>query len=205
MSVRVLLAIVAAIVPSIAVVAQRTSSPTPAATRVVKYVPPATLPARPAVDGTCQTDSTVAGYRPDAVRCLAGSQIYDPCFMTSRSDRVLCDVDPRDPTLGVVVNLTTALPQPAAAGARDFGNHAWFFELADGSTCQPLSSNRREVEGLLEVYACRFALPGEADAVLGDLAPGHPLWTIQQVLINKKIEPPTIKSTLIVPVKSVWQ
>jgi hypothetical protein len=115
---------------------------------------------------------------------------------------VLCSPDPRDAATGVVLSLTAPLPRtdpPQPPGAQ-----AWFVELTDGSTCQPITGMGREIEGMSEQYVCRFAA-SDADAVLGGLDASQPVWTIQKVLLNKKVEPQTIKAATIAPVKTVWQ
>jgi hypothetical protein len=168
-------------------------------TRVVRFVPPAALPDR-VKSGDCQT-SVAAGSRDDAFRCAVGDATYDPCFQTAKAGHVLCDVDPRDPSKGVLV----ASSPVASPHARAAGHRAWFFELTDGTTCRPADGPPREADGLAEIYACKFALPGTADAVLGELDASTPVWTIQQVVLNKKVEPPTIKSLLTATVKTVWQ
>jgi hypothetical protein len=182
--------------------AQVPSLPEP--TRVVRFTPPAQLPSR-ATNGTCATQSAVADNRSDAFSCTAGGMQYDPCFLTSHASQVLCDVDPRDPSSGMILNVTAALPATS-----DRSSHrtsaVWFFELADGSTCRPLLTPGRMVEGMTEVYTCRFALAnGDIDAVLGDVDQRAPVWTIQKVQINKKIEPQTIKSATSAVVRAAWQ
>ena len=81
----------------------------------------------------------------------------------------------------------------------------WYFELADGTTCRPIAGPGREIEGLVELYTCKFGPDGGADAVLGDLDASEPVWTIRKVLINKKTEPQTIKSFAMAAVKAVWE
>ena len=172
-----------------------------APTNVVHYSPPATLPDHVG-SGDCQP-SLAAGYRADAFRCTAADATYDPCFQTARHGQLLCDVDPRKASSGALV--AAATPTRAAAATTDAGNRAWLFELTDGTICRPLLDNRREVDGLTELYTCKWVMASEADGVLGELNASGPVWTIQQVLLNKKVEPPTIKSLLTAAVKTVWQ
>jgi hypothetical protein len=172
----------------------------PVATRVIRFVP-AALPEH-GKPGECQA-SVAAAYRNDAFRCTADNASYDPCFATAKTGHLLCDVDPRQASSGTLVLSTTPSPPPTDTnGAR---NRAWLFELTDGTLCRPLLDNRREVDGVPEIYNCKWVLPGEADAVLGELDSSTAVWTIQQVTLNKKVEPPTIKSLLTAPVKAVWQ
>ncbi len=171
------------------------------ATHVVKYAPPATLPER-STPGQCEA-SRAAGYRADAFRCAAAEATYDPCFATTKHGHVLCDVDPRKPASGTVVAATT--PTVSGTERAGAGNRVWLFELTDGTLCRPLLDNRREIDGLTEIYSCKWVMVNEADAVLGELDSSAAVWTIQQVLLNKKVEPMTIKSLLAAPVKTVWQ
>lgn len=174
----------------------------PAATRIVRFTPPTSRPER-VTHGDCPAASIAAGFRADALQCTAGNTIYDPCFLTARAGHVLCDVDPRESSSGMLLATT---PAPAARAGTPAPDHlAWFFELTDGSTCRPLTGTRREIDGTREIYGCRFGSSGDADAVLGDLDAGTAVWTIQKVLLNKKVEPQTIKSLMVVPVKTVWQ
>ena len=174
----------------------------PAPTRVVRFTPPAELPARSS-SGECQAGSVAAGYRADAYRCTAGASTYDPCFSTTRAAHVLCDVDPRDPARALVVTFSNT-PVPAHEAA-PFGSRAWFIELTDGSTCTPIAGTRREIGGLIEVFGCRFAQPADADGTLGDLDASRDVWTLQKVLLNKKVEPQTIKSVMMTPIATAWQ
>jgi hypothetical protein len=173
----------------------------PAPTRIVHFDAPATLPDR-SQPADCRP-SAAAGFRTDAFACTAGAKDYDPCFETARSGTLLCDVDPRVASSGTLVKWTP--PEAAPSDTRGPVTRAWFFELPDGTTCRPVTGDRREIAGLTEIYTCRFALPGEADAVLGELDASTPVWTIQQVGLNKKVEPVTIKSLLAAPVKTVWR
>jgi len=174
----------------------------PAPTRIIRFDAPATVPDRAAQSADCRP-SAAAGYRADAFACTAGAKDYDPCFVTTRAGTLLCDVDPRVASSGTLVTRTP--PDVPSADTRGPVTRAWFFELPDGTTCRPVTGDRREVAGLTELYTCRFAFPGEADAVLGELDSSTPVWTIQQVQLNKKVEPPTIKSSLTAVVKTVWQ
>jgi len=177
-------------------------SQAPPATRIVHFDPPATLPDRAIQPADCHP-SAAAAFRADAFACTAGAKDYDPCFVTTRPGALLCDVDPRVASSGTLVKWTP--PEAVASDTRGLATRAWFFELPDGTTCRPNAGERRNVSGLSEIYTCKFAAPGEADAVLGELDASTPVWTIQQVALNKKVEPVTIKSVLTAPVKTVWR
>ena len=174
----------------------------PQPTQVVRFSPPATLPER-AQSGACQSPSQAAPHRDDAFRCTVDKTTFDPCFATPKTGQALCVVDPRKPSAATLVNFASL--GSSRSGAPVAGTIAWFVELTDGSTCQPIVGAGREIEDLIEVYTCRFGPLGDADAVLGDLDASAPVWTIRKVLINKKAEPQTIKAVTIAAVKAVWQ
>ncbi|HUL74083.1 MAG TPA: hypothetical protein VLT86_13335 [Vicinamibacterales bacterium] len=173
----------------------------PAPTRVVRFTPATTF-SGPVKSGVCRPSLVVD--RSDASRCAVGDTTYDPCFTTDHAGRARCGIDPREPASGVVVE-SPAGASPSGA-THVAGLRAWFFELEDGTTCQPMIfGGGREVDRMTELYTCRFALPGEADGVLGELDSSGPVWTIQQVSLNKKMDPPIIKSLVVAAVRTVWQ
>lgn len=172
----------------------------PAPTRVVRFTPPATTTgsARP---GSCQ--HSLVSDRTDAYRCVAVETTYDPCFATDRAGAILCNADPRDASSGVLV--TAPLAASSGLGPHGVNLSAWFFELEDGSTCRPLiTGGGREVDGMVELYTCRFAPPG-SDAVLGEIDTQTPIWTIQQASLNKRMPPLSIKQLVSAVVKTAWQ
>lgn len=171
-------------------------------TRVIHFSVPASLPSA-RVTGACES-SRAAWFRKDAARCTSGASSYDPCFHVSSGDaenfRWLCVTDPRKPETAQLLE-STAVPVSTGDGS----HRAWFFVLSDDSTCTPLAETGREIERLPELYSCRWGADGNADAVLGELDASQPVWTIRKVLINKKVDPQTIKSFTIVPVTTVWE
>jgi hypothetical protein len=172
-------------------------------TTVVRFVVPTQLPElMPYAQGRCGA-SNAAWFRDDARRCAVGADSLDPCFTTPAAGIVLCNPDPRKAGSGQLISVTMSAASPAPVA--EIRHLAWFFELADGTTCRPLAGGGREWEDLIELYTCRFGSDGQADAVLGDLDDSGPIWTIRKVLINKKSEPQTIKSIVMAPVKAVWK
>jgi len=169
-------------------------------TTVVHFTPPTQLLDEP-VTGFCRMPSKAAWFRTDAWACNAGSTPYDPCFKVGTTMTAWCVSDPRQPSRGALIKLTTLLLIDAAAPS----HRAWFFELTDGSTCRPLPAPGRIIEGERELYACKYGSAGEADAVLGDLDSSQPVWTVHKVLINKKTDPQTVKSLVVASVRTVWQ
>lgn len=191
-------AIVAAI-GMLAVVPQQREAP-PAPTRIVHFTPAKDVSGSTA-SGACHRSLLLD--RADAFRCLVSEQTYDPCFATPVTGRARCNIDPRDGRSGLLVDFT---PSPSAiVEPRGISVRAWFFELEDGSTCRPLVfGDGREVDGMFEIYTCRFAPPG-ADAVLGELDSSTSVWTIQQAQLNKRMPPLSIKQLTSAAVKTVWQ
>lgn len=186
-------------IAAIAFVPQNRDVP-PAPTRVVRFTAPKAITGstRP---GTCHR--SLVTDRVDACRCVTIETTYDPCFATDRAGLVLCGADPRDVSSGTIVAVTS--PTDSAAGPRGDGLRSWFFELEDGSTCRPLVLVAgREVDGMIELYTCRFAPPG-ADAVLGEIDARAPVWTIQQASLNKRALPLSIKQLTSAAVKAAWQ
>jgi hypothetical protein len=171
-------------------------------TRVVRFSAQAEQVARADATGVCSMPSRAAWFREDALACTTEKASYDPCFVTAREDVVICVSDPRSASGRVALKLGAApvrRTDPASPA-----HQAWFIELVDGTTCRPLLSPGREVEGLLELYGCTFGIDGPADAVLGDLDSTGSVWSISKVKINKTLLM-TIKWTASAPVKTVWQ
>jgi hypothetical protein len=158
--------------------------------------------ARVPVSGVCSVPSRTAWFREDALTCRAQTASYDPCFLTPREHLVICVTDPRSDAGRVALKVTSApTRQPAPARPVQL---AWFFELADGTTCRPLPAPGREVEGQIELYECRFGTDGPADGVFGELDSTGAVWTISKVKLNKVL-PITIKWSASVAVKAVWR
>jgi len=179
--------------------------PEQVATVVVYYGAPEKLPDQ-TVNASCVSPSHAAWFRNSAFSCVVGGSRLDPCFETPAGALKWCVDDPRRPDAGVLVKMAGLMVVDyLAPGASRPSHRAWFFELTDGSTCRPLSAPGRVVEGESELYVCKYAAGGEADAVLGDLDSSHPVWTVHKVLINKKTEPQTIKSLVVASVRTVWQ
>jgi hypothetical protein len=191
---------VMALVVGLGLLAVRPGAQTLRATSVNDYAVPGGLPPV-VVKGSCES-SRAAWFREDAAQCTVGGSRYDPCFRTAADNQWLCVKDPRKPESSVLISAAAFVRSDAGQGAT---HRVWFFVLADDSTCAPLLVLGRNVEGLTELYTCRFGSDGEADAVLGDFDTSQPVWTIRKVLINKKTDPQTIKSLAIAAVKAVWQ
>ena len=197
--------IAAAAIVGWAVVGASAQAPAPKATTVIRYAVPSDLPNFVQYPAATCAESRAAWFRDDARRCSVESNEFDPCFKHVNG-LLWCVSDPSKKPGGSVVAVadprTLAPSHPRTQG---LSHTAWLFELADGSTCRPLADSGREIERLTELYSCKWGTDGNADAVLGELETSLPVWTIRKVLINKKVDPQTIKSFVVAPVKTVWQ
>lgn len=99
-----------------------------ASTTVVTYSP-RDMKAQKILDGSCWTAS-IASARSDAFRCMAGNEIYDPCFVIDPKS-VGCPTD-LDAGRGVVLNLTKPLPAPESPLPAP---QAFAMVLQSGATC----------------------------------------------------------------------
>ncbi|MBV8149241.1 MAG: hypothetical protein JO092_09140 [Candidatus Eremiobacteraeota bacterium] len=98
-----------------------------ATTRLVKYNAGSMTVARNA-SGWCWT-SSIASTRTDAYRCMAGNEIYDPCF-TRGTSSVVCPENLVNNS-GLALKLTKPLPPPASPLAAQ----PWAMVLAGRKTC----------------------------------------------------------------------
>lgn len=114
----------------------------------------------PTVSGTCLSSSLVTPRR-DAWHCMAGSQLYDPCFSSSgASGVVLCVTAPWSKT-GVKVRLSRPLPNASAkSGAPSSGNQPWALQLYNGQTCVLTSGAALVVSGQSLDYTCTGVTSG---------------------------------------------
>ena len=134
-------------------VASASATPAPTVRTFSPYAATGTL-AVPVADqhpGSCWTGSIavpVAG----AYRCIAGNQIYDPCFApgaVTPARSVACVSDPWSPAH--VVTLTAALPKiTPAPDLRPF----WALELADGAHCVAVTGTVARVDDVDLGYVC---------------------------------------------------
>jgi len=88
------------------------------------------------VSGSCFSTSNVI-LRSDAFRCMAGNDIYDPCFTVNQT-QVLCPTEGPWANRGVLVNVPGL---PSTGGIKNQGTtgQPWAIQLADGSQCLPIS------------------------------------------------------------------
>lgn len=109
------------------------------------------VPAGSPRGGECWTDS-IAISRPGVWRCMAGNEIYDPCFSSgSLTGAVICDANPARGSAGFILRLTKPLPSPPSNRP---AAHPWLVKLADGTTCEIETGTIALVAGLEIPYGC---------------------------------------------------
>ena len=135
---------------------------TPAATagtQVITYAPWAgagtlasSISASATQSGSCFSTSS-ATTAPGAYRCLAGNDLYDPCFAdaASAAGEVACP-NPANPDSVVVIKLTAALPTPATSAGSTI--IPWLLVLANGQQCQTITGTGGTLGGKNEAYGC---------------------------------------------------
>jgi uncharacterized protein len=166
-------------------------------TEVITYLPGP--PTGEPQEGNCWT-SSLAVWREDAWRCMAGNAIYDPCFSTDES--VICGANPNAPTTSFLLLLTEPLPAPEVP--QDTTGHAWQVELADGTVCEYATGATGGVAGERINYFCPSPNPGQAVVILGDLLEGS-LWMAHQAVLTGDMPDLTVLESAEVPLRTVWR
>jgi hypothetical protein len=173
---------------------KRELSPKPS-TEIIKFMPP-DVP-RDERAGSCWTNS-IAAPRGDAWRCLAGNEIFDPCFAFGPA--VVCGVNPATDKQGFRLVLDKPLPSTPTMTAE--ANTGWLIQLANGTICNRATGARGMVDGQMTTYYCTSKNPDDSAAVLGELKTGT-VWTAEVVVMERAAW--KIKERKIVPVVRVWQ
>ena len=129
--------------------------------------------------GTAQSCEAGSDVAPQAYRCFAGNDVYDPCWLDNADatqDSVLCQPDPGEAS---AVRFTVASGGlPAFLGAPQPVNPTfpWGVRLADGEDCAAVQGTHDIDNGKIVDYACG----SDYEHVL--LRPVHraaSLWTFQ--------------------------
>lgn len=124
--------------------------------------------------GSTETDLTcdAATVSEGALRCLFGSSLRQPCFVSPHDRRsVACLITPWDTDV-VVGRLTQPLPGATTRGAEVTKGRMWAAELADGTRCHFTAGATMVVGGRRLDYACTVG------AGWGDPDRGSPTWTL---------------------------
>ncbi len=107
------------------------------------------------VKGLCWTHA-VSTNRPDAWRCTAGNDIYDPCFVNpTHRDQVVCAETPFSRSL-VFMRLGKPLSENATSMARwkEHKGEPWAIRLDNGDKCAAITGATDIVDGKRLDYAC---------------------------------------------------
>lgn len=186
--------------------AQSTTSTTPTgpATNVITFATPSVLPTAQK-SGSCWTNSISQPFRIDAFRCTVGNTIYDPCFKTSDSGLIFCQMNPTStaPTASFVIKLTKPLPALTLPATMQ-DNWAWFLKLSDGTICSPFTGTRPLINGKAGYYGCRPPDKNHQINLIEDLTKGQ-VWTAQEQISEKQGTNWVETSTSQVNIDTVWQ
>lgn len=101
-------------------------------------------------EGSCWTTSIAAQSNNKAWRCSVENNVYDPCFEADNK-KVICDVNPEDPTRGFELILTEALPLELVHNSNDV---IWMTKLENGLKCSLITGTSGTLNGKDFYYAC---------------------------------------------------
>jgi hypothetical protein len=146
------------------------------------------VPKGPTKSGNCWTDS-IAVDRRGAWRCMAGNEIYDPCFeVPGLRKAVVCGASPATKATGFVLELTGPLPKPSDQGRTI--SRPWLLKLSDRSICEIETGTIAQVSGLDVPYDCsdshRCADDGTCPYMTGLTPSFHrgKIWTAEKVAFS---------------------
>ncbi len=175
------------------------------ATEVIRYQPPSSLPSKKQ-NGSCWTASIAAPYRTDAWRCTVGTEIHDPCFVTAKRGRLLCDMNPASGARGFVLSLSKTLPERKGPAPNAPTVWAWLVELEDGARSQPFTSTRPFLDGEAARYSCSSTVPNQNVVLIGEISSTGPIWTARRAVLGRSEDGPSVvQAPTSVPLKKVWQ
>jgi hypothetical protein len=121
--------------------------------------------------GDCWTTSIADGPNEYAWRCLAGNDIYDPCFAPPGASNVTQVACARSPFSGVyLLNLTSPLSQSSSART---ATYPWYLVLSNGQQCDGFDgAGPPTVDGVTLDYVCK-------DGGASEPNDGTEPWTVQ--------------------------
>lgn len=172
------------------------------ATQIIRFVPRS--PGRGMLGGYCWTGS-IAIARPNAYRCMAGNEIFDPCFAGQDKGFVVCAPNPAKGDPGLAMKLTKPLPEPEGQAGDMPREGGWLVELADGTTCSQRTGAGWEVEGKIVNYYCHSTQKGIETDLLGEFDTGRPLWTAEKASITQTAGGPKLIKLEKAAIKRVWR
>lgn len=160
-------------------------------TRVIRFEPK--VPKSATRKGHCWTRS-IADPARGAWRCMAGNEIYDPCFgVKGRTDRVVCGADPFQQSKPFFIELTAPLKAAPAKSVskskpnRELPLEPWLVELRDGTRCGRMTGTLAVIDDEPVAFGCwkptrkGTAHKGPDVGLLGDFSKGK-LWTATEVV-----------------------
>jgi hypothetical protein len=172
------------------------------ATKVVKFMP--SQDGQIKNEGYCWTNS-IAAPRSDAWRCMAGNEIFDPCFQSFDHTSVQCDPDPAKGDEGFRLKLTQDLPKPDIPTEATTKGTGWLIELYDGTLCRPATGARGLVDGKMVTCYCENKLIGTDLVLLEELDSSSPTWMAEKATLVPGPDGPKLLKSEKVAVKTVWQ
>jgi hypothetical protein len=147
------------------------------------------------VSGDCWTQSLVTS-RADAYRCMAGNDIYDPCFAPkiSRPRAVACAPNPFSNRVALF-RLKKALPSSPDSTTQLLQPHnqPWGLRLTNGDTCVFATGATDAIKGERMNYACArsdgwiVGLPSQLTALWTAQSSDYPSKGVNTVLIAEAI------------------
>ena len=178
-------------------------------TEVSRFEPP--MPVGPGRKGYCW-GSIADPRREGAWRCMAGSEIYDPCFTAAgRNGVVVCGADPFESRKPFLMTLTKPLEAPAEPSSAPRLS-PWLVELADGTRCGRMTGTLAMVDREPVAFGCwkpsrktrEFSWP--AIGLFDDFSRGK-VWTVTKVVYvpSKSSDKPfDLVERSRVEVRTVW-
>jgi len=158
-------------------------------TEVIKYVP-TEIPSE-IQEGSCWINALTSG-RKGTWRCVVENRIYDPCFVASKINNLICDSDPITKDKGFQLKLTEPLPEDM--GAEE--GQGWLIELEDWTTCRFITGATGVINGKRINYMC-----SDDSWILGDLQTGT-VWKAEKAEVDDSLQ---AKSIEFVRIRRVWR
>ena len=171
-------------------------------TVVHEYVPP--VPMGQPKSGDCFATS-IASNRPTAYRCMVQNAIYDPCFLTSRPQALVCDANPAQDRRGFPLHAQKPLP----AEQHPTGPVLPFLvRLRDGTVCAPETGTRALVGKTIVAYDCAASKGQSSSTYVGLADPLEmktSIWRAHRVVYKAGSKGPELVSLSAVEVAAVWR
>lgn len=130
------------------------------------------VPVTGKTNGSCWTSSIALSWDANAYRCMAGNEIYDPCFASAASTHEVACAN--SPWSGIeLMTLTAPLPSGNGAGTGGGQGGLWAVQLASGDRCVVGTGTGTEVGGQGLPYVCA------SGGFAGGVDQQHQPWTVE--------------------------